>query len=103
MSTGTKLTDEFRTSEIVVRGTTYKLRELSAAEYDDILKLATGADESADLSAVLKLMALKSIVEPKITAEELAAKPYTVYAKLLGAVNRLHFSADEDEEPTPNS
>ncbi len=95
-----KLSDEFRTEDVVIRGTTYKLRELSAREYDDIIKIASGPDDNADLSVVLKMMAIKSITEPAITSDEqLLAKPYGVYSKILQAVNKLHFGSDEDTSP----
>ncbi len=99
MSTS-KLTDEFRTEEVTIRGTTYKLRELSADEYDAILKIAAGPDDNADLGTVLKMMAEKSVVEPVGTP--LGSKPYPVYAKILQTVNKMHFAADEDGE-APNS
>lgn len=90
---------DFRTDEVTVRGTTYKFRELSANEYDAILKVATGPDDNADLGAVLKMMAIKSLVEPSLTAAELGDKPYPVYSKILQAVNKLHFGNDEADSP----
>lgn len=90
---------EFRTEEVTIRGTTYKFRELSANEYDAILKIASGPDDNADLAAVLKMMAVKSLVEPTLTGTELGEKPYPVYSKILQAVNKLHFGNDEDDSP----
>lgn len=95
-----KLTEEFRTEDVVIRGATYKLRELSANEYDEIIKIASGPDDNADLATVLKMMAIKSIIEPSgLTAAELGEKPYPVYSKLLQAVNKMHFGSDEGEAP----
>lgn len=97
-----KMNDEFRTEEVTIRGTTYKMRELSANEYDEILKIATPPDEDqADLATVLKMMANKSMVEP--AGLDLGSKPYPVYSKLLQTVNKLHFSSDTDEGDSPNS
>lgn len=90
---------EFRTEEVTIRGTTYKFRELSANEYDAILKIASGPDDNADLATVLKMMAVKSLVEPAATAAELGEKPYPVYSKILQSVNKLHFGTDEEDSP----
>lgn len=103
MSTKNNVTDEFRTEDVVIRGVTYKFREISAAEYDDILKIAAGPDDQADLSTVLKMMTAKSLIEPEFTMDQLLAKPYPVYNKILQTVNRLHFSVDSTEGEAPNS
>lgn len=102
-------TDEFETRDVVIRDTTYKFRELSAAEYDKIIKLASGPDDNAELNVVLKLMVTQSLIDPKLTAAQLDEKPYPVYAKLLQTVNVMHFTPlvesdskngkDEDEPP----
>jgi hypothetical protein len=103
MSKQNELTSEFRTEEITVRGVTYKFRELSANEYDEIIKMAAGPDDNAELATVLKLMAAKCLVEPDLTPEQLGAKPYPVYNKLLTTINKMHFSVDAAEGETPNS
>lgn len=106
MSAATKLTEEFETKVINIRGTEYRFRELTASEYNSIIKLASGPDDNAELNTVLQLMAIRSLVEPKMTATDLDAKPYPVYAKLLQTVNTMHFTplveaANGSEEP-PN-
>lgn len=93
----TKLTEEFETREVIIRGTTYRFRELTAAEYDSIIKLAAGPDDNAELNTVLRLMAVKSIIDPKLTSADLEAKAYPVYAKLLQTVNAMHFTPIPDE------
>jgi hypothetical protein len=95
--TNHKLTEDFETRELMIRGVTYRLKELSASEYDGIIKLATGPDDNAELNTVLRLMAVKAIIEPKLTSSELEAKAYPVYAKLLQTVNAMHFTPIEDE------
>jgi hypothetical protein len=99
MSTS-KLTEEFETRVVVIRDTTYRFRELSASEYDSIIKLASGPDDNAELNTVLRLMAVKSIVDPKLTSAELESKPYPVYAKLLQTVNTMHFTPIPDASET---
>lgn len=89
--------DPFTHKELTLRGKTYKIRELSAKEYDDCVKMATKADDDVDMVALLRLMVSKSIVDPKLTADDLADLPYGVSRRLGSAVNRLHFSDDEDE------
>lgn len=103
-----KLTEEFETRDVTIRDTTYKFRELSASEYNSIIKLASGPDDNAELNVVLQLMVTKALIDPKLTAAELDAKPYPVYAKLLQTVNVMHFTplvdqkngkGDDDEPP----
>lgn len=91
------LTDEFVTKEVVIRGTTYRLKELSETEYDACSKMATGADGRLDSVLLLKVMLSKALVEPKLSAEQLAAKPYRVGNELRAEINRLHWGDDEFE------
>lgn len=89
---------EFVERELTLRGTTYRIRELSAKEYDDCVKMASKSDDETDMVALLKLMTSKSLVSPKLSADDLAALPYKINRQLGSAVNRLHFSDDEDDE-----
>ncbi len=93
--------------EVSVRGTTFKLRELSIGEYDDIVRKATTKQtnalgeetETIDNALLLKMMVLRSSVDPKLTPETLAALPMRVVVKLNSTVNRMHYG-DEPEEVT---
>lgn len=89
--------NEFVERELNLRGVNYRIRELSAQQYDDCVRMATKADDEIDMVALLKLMVTKSLVEPKLTSDDLAALPYRVSRELGSAVNRLHF-ADEDDQ-----
>ncbi len=93
------MSDECRVEEVAIRGVTYKLRELTASEYDEIIKMASGPDDNADLATVLKMMTIKSVVEPPMTAEQLGDKPYPVYRQILQTVNKMHFETDEGASP----
>lgn len=86
-------------SEIVeVRGKSYTFRELSAGDYNDLLDLYT-KDDSTDNVGMTRAMAIKSIISPTLTVEEMMALPFPVYSKLIGTVNRLHWGPDETELP----
>lgn len=88
--------DDLMTLE--AKGRTFKLRELTAGEYDKCVKLATGEDGALDTIQLLRWMMMKSIVEPEnFTAEQYDALPFTVSRKLSEAVNDIHFPPDEDE------
>jgi len=72
------LTPDFLEEEVTIRGVTYRLRELSIGDYDELVRKATlkapnpltGEDvESIDSTLLLKLMVLKCSVDPKLTAE----------------------------------
>lgn len=114
----TSLTPDFLEESVTVRGTTFKLRELSIGEYDDQVRKATSRqmnpvtgteDETIDNALLLKLMVIKCSVDPKLTPETLAALPMRVVLKLNQTVNRMHYgdepesekTADDDAEETP--
>jgi hypothetical protein len=99
------LTPEFLEEEVTVRGSTFKLRELSIGEYDELVKKATRTtvnaitgenEETIDNALLLKLMVLKCSVEPKLTPESLANLPMRVVLKLNQTVNRMHYGDEPD-------
>lgn len=108
------LTDDFLEEELTVRGQTFRLRELSIGDYDELVRKATrstpnpltGEDnEVIDNALLLKLMVLKCCVDPKLTPESLATLPMRVVLKLNQTVNRMHYGdepatekAEGDEE-----
>jgi len=112
------LTPDFLEEEVTVRGVTYRLRELSIGDYDELVKKATTKvanpltgqdDETIDNSLLLKFMVLRCSVEPKLTPEALANLPMRVVLKLNQTVNRMHYGdepetekkADDAAEETP--
>lgn len=99
------LTPDFLEEEVNIRGTVYRLRELSIGEYDDLVTKATkkttnpitGEDvESIDNAVLLKMMVLKCSIDPKLSAETLSGLPMRVVLKLNQTVNRMHYG-DEPE------
>lgn len=87
-----KLTVEFEEKAVEVRGRVYRFRELTANEYDEIIKLATDENDNADLATVLKLMVIKCCVDPKLTDVTFGELPMPVSRQLTSTVNRMHFS-----------
>ena len=101
------LTPDFLEEEVTVRGSTFRLRELSIGEYDELVKKATQKQtnpmsgeetESIDNSLLLKLMVLKCSVDPKLTPETLAGLPMRVFLKLNQTVNRMHYGDEPETE-----
>jgi hypothetical protein len=99
------LSPDFLEEEVAIRGVTYKLRELSIGEYDDLVKKATKTvpnaltgqdDETIDNALLLKLMVMKCSVDPKLSPEALAGLPMRAALKLNQTVNRMHYG-DEPE------
>ena len=103
MARGT-LTPEFDEKPVIIRGVSYRLRELSIGEYDDLVKKCTvtktnalGEDsEQIDNTLLLRLMVIKCCVEPKMTAEKLGELPMRVVRKLNVTVNEMHFGDEPD-------
>lgn len=99
------LTPDFNEEEVTLRnGVTYRLRELSIGDYDELVAKATkkvtnpltGEDaETIDNAVLLKMMVLRCSVDPKLTAESLSNLPMRVVLKLNKTVNLMHYG----EEP----
>ena len=92
--------DDFEHKTFSIRGTEYQIRELAAEEYDACVSASRREDESLDAVLLLRLMMLRSIKSPILTAESLSKLPYRVVRKLSEEVNELHYRLD-DEEPIP--
>ena len=88
---------EFEERTVSIRGSEFTIRELSAEEYDTCLKSATKADGDVDMVLLLRLMTLKSLQAPKMSAEEISKLPYRISRRLGSAVNELHFGDDEED------
>jgi len=107
----TLLTPDFLEETVIIRGVTYRLRELSIGDYDELVKKSTRSEmnpltgqneETTDNALLLKLMVMKCSVEPKITAETLANLPMRVVLKLNQTVNRMHYG-DEPVAAAPDA
>lgn len=88
---------DFDEREVEIRGSAFKIRELSAEEYDNCLKAATKVDGDIDMVLLLRLMTIRSLQEPKMSAEDIAKLPYKVSRRLSTAVNTLHFGDDDED------
>jgi hypothetical protein len=107
LSRHASLTPDFLEEEVIVRGSTFRLRELSIGDYDDLVKKATTKQsnpitgeetETIDNSVLLKMMVLKCSVAPKLNAESLANLPMRVVLKLNQTVNRMHYGDEPETE-----
>ena len=101
------ITPDFLEEEVTVRGMTFRLRELSIGDYDELVKKATKKesdpitgreDEVVDNTVLLKLMVMRCSVEPKLTAEALSNLPMRVVLKLNQTVNRMHYGDEPETE-----
>lgn len=100
------LSPDFLEEDVVIRGATFRLRELSIGDYDELVRKSTTSklnavtgetDETIDNSLLLKLMVIKCSVDPKLNAESLSALPMRAVLKLNQTVNRMHYG----DEPEP--
>jgi len=102
-----KLNTDFTEEVVKIRDQEFRLRELSIGEYDDLVKKAstehtnamTGEEEErTDNQLLLKLMVLKCVVDPKVSAADLSSMPMRVVLKLNQTVNRMHYGDEPSEE-----
>lgn len=84
---------------VETRSGTFRFRELNGEDYDKCVKLST--DEKSDLIdsvMLLRWMAIKSSIEPELSAEKLGKLPMKVRSEVLSRVNELHFPDGPDLE-----
>jgi len=102
------LTPEFSEETVIIRGVSYRLRELSIGDYEDLVKKATTTktnpltgedDEQVDNALLLKLMVIRCSVAPKLNAEALSNLPMRVVLKLNQTVNKMHYGDEPESKP----
>lgn len=97
------------TKTIEVRGQRFVIRELTIGEYDDLEKKATSKQpnpmnanapeiEVTDRTQLLRLMVLKCVVEPRLTAQKLSELPMRVALALNNTVNEMHFPDEKSAQ-----
>ena len=110
MSPRSLTTADFNEEVVKIRDRDFRLRELSIGEYDDLIKLATSdhtnpvtgeEEERTDNQLLLKLMVLKCVVDPKLTADKLSSMPMRLVLKLNQTVNKMHYGDEPSEEVKP--
>lgn len=95
---------KFEEREVSVRGTEFKIRELTSGEYDKLYKQAETPDGDVDTTVLLRLMAHKCVIQPEgFSADQLANLPLRAARALLGAVNDLHFGDETPAESAKNA
>ena len=88
---------QFQVRTVKIRGKKYVLRELSAADYEKVLRLAREDQDNPD-DTLFRLMLDKSLQEPKVGVDELYKGPFTVVQRLNELLRDIHFDpADIDE------
>ena len=95
--------DLFRTRKSMVGGTEYTVRELSVKENDLCTLAARQPDGTFDGRIMMKMMVLKSVIEPKLTDAELAELPNRLYLKLCDVVSDINADDEVDEELEPKN
>lgn len=92
---------------ITLRGVTYRFRELSIGEYDDLVKKATTTKQNAlgedidtlDQALLLRLMVLNSCISPKLRADRLNELSMPVVLKINKLVNDMHYGDVPEDKP----
>lgn len=85
--------------KVEIRGKRYVAREIEAGEYNRLVKQATRVESDADGDPqevidnvlLLQLMAVKSIVEPKMTSEQFSKLPMRVSRAINRVISELHY------------
>lgn len=88
----------FKDASTTINGVEWKFRELSVIENDQCADGAKGPDGEFDGRTMMRLLIIKSSVEPKLDATRLGKLPQRVYLQIARVVNDLN-NSEEDEDP----
>lgn len=91
----------FLEKTVTIGGTDYKFRELTVAENDLCADAAREPNGDINGRRMMRLMVSKSIVEPKMSLDDIAGIPNRLYLRFCEAVNDLN-SSDDDEDESGN-
>jgi hypothetical protein len=97
----TKVPFAFSEKSITIDETEYKFKELSVGENDFCADGSKNEKGDIDGRKMMRLMVVKSSVEPKLTLEDIADVPNRIYLKFCEVVNDLNMP-DEDETDEGN-
>jgi hypothetical protein len=99
--TNTELGPQLDEIDVEVRGEQFHLRELTADQYEECLRLATsgeGDEERIDNQALVRFMAERCVTSPAdFGIPQLMAMGLKSHRKLLRAVNSLHFGETDEQ------
>ena len=88
----------FAKKKVKIEGVEMTFRELTVAENDECADAATGPNNEFSGRTMMRMMIMKSSVEPKLDSEQLAAMPNRVYIQIYDVVNDLNtLKVDEAE------
>jgi hypothetical protein len=95
--------DGFARDEITLRGVTYKFRELSVAEYDDIVKMCSSTNEAGeeliDNRLLSQMMTVESCETPKMTTEKMRKLGMRLSRKLNNVASSLNYGDEPEDKP----
>lgn len=80
-------------------GSTWHIRELSVGENDECADLARKPDQTIDARAMMRFILARSVVEPKVSIDDLMKLPNRAYLVLADAANELNAPEDDESEP----
>lgn len=91
----------FAKKTVTIEGVEMTFREITVAENDECADAATGPNNEFSGRTMMRMMIMKSSVDPVLDSEALAAMPNRVYIQIYDVVNELNtlnVSEDEVEE-----
>jgi hypothetical protein len=91
----------FEERTVTIKGQKFRFRELSVEENDRAADSAKNPDGTVNGRTMMRLMILASLIEPKLSAQELAKLPQRAYIRIYDAVadlNTVELGDDPEEE-----
>lgn len=91
----------FEEKTITVKGQKFRFRELSVAENDECADSAKNPDGTINGRTMMRMMIIKSSLEPKLDSDMIGNLPNRAYIKIYDAVsdlNTIELGEDPEEE-----
>lgn len=96
-------TDLFRTTKVDIGGVEYSLRELSVKENNACVAASKQTDGTFDGRIMMRMMVLKSVVEPKLVDTALDELPNRLYLRLCDVVSDLNADEEDVDDEAKNA
>jgi hypothetical protein len=91
----------FEEKTVTIKGKKFRFRELSVAENDECADSAKNPDGTINGRTMMRMMIMKSSVEPKLDSDIIAELPNRMYIRIydvVSALNTIELGEDPEDE-----
>ena len=91
----------FEEKTVTIKGKKFRFRELSVAENDECADSAKNPDGTINGRTMMRMMIMKSSLEPKLDSDIIAELPNRMYIRIydvVSALNTIELGEDPEDE-----